>query len=205
MDELLLLFITYFISYTTINAKQPRCLKRIFAFARIQFHSLHLSHSLPFSPNHQRYILLLLFVLLLLDLVNLLVKLPIVIEVNTIVVMQPNDVDVIVSFGQTTQCNWIVATRWYISGCCFKSCRLYEANISILFSCCWWCISFVCVNMHTYHSHSHVKSSSIRIRCHCSLGTCNSLHRHRLQNRPSMNYFEVESIWILLMFCLLWC
>lgn len=49
---------------------------------------------------------------LLLDSVEyLLVKLPIVIEVNAVIVMQPNDIDVIVSFGQTTERYRVVASR----------------------------------------------------------------------------------------------
>lgn len=77
-------------------------------FSRQYLHARYIPNS---SSDYNCYLLL--------DLV----KLPIVIEVNAIIVMQPNDVDVIVSFGQTTQCNWIIATRRYITGRSFETCR----------------------------------------------------------------------------------
>lgn len=36
---------------------------------------------------------------------------PIVVQVDSSVIMQPNDVDMVVAFAQTTQRHWIVAPR----------------------------------------------------------------------------------------------
>lgn len=96
------------------------------------------------APAHRHRIIIIGVVMLWL---YLLVKLPIVIEVNTVIVVQPNDIDVVVSFGQTAQCDGVVATWRHITRCRFESGWFWKKR-----TCCSW--RWVCVcraRGHTIH------------------------------------------------------